>query len=807
MSCVAALPLDMGSPLSDIVQVFAFFGFQFDLINVECALPQSFLALYLCKVLVIVAVAFVVTLGEGVRTRVRRSRYHFDHVVNTIGAFLLAFFIMMTLALLSPFQCFDHPGGHHQALVQDPRIFCWESGGEHVKLVILSVILVLLFPVTILSVCIFLTMYLYPRKVMANDLVFAQRFRFLFFRWKPTNPATSVIRLVEGFVLASVPMVVPGEYLYVQVTLMFCTLLAGLMGQMITMPWRVKTLNYLDSMIHAMGLIMLFACSLALPFHGGLTSTFSMATATIICLGLAGTVVFIVHQFCASRPRQARYSVFLSHHKSAAGCTARMLKYCLEKDGGQCFLDADHLTDTDQLFDAVRNSKNVVVLLSGATLTRPWCVGEIVTAKQCGINVIPVVVVRQQTETIDVLQSLSSDGHDKAVQDMCIKLAKYGISEDMIRSALAEFLQTPSALINVQGGEAEIQEGIRNLVSKLNRSQRSGDPKVRSMYSRFFSSSPSLNNTSDITLRRTDYTRFSHSQSNLPYAYISGDPTDHEAFSASYVLKLKLQKQLQEPVFIDAACSDEDASCLIASMHHGRVVVLLTRGSFTSAQQLARLVLLHRQPNVHILPVLGVSGEDILTSGAGAILERLVKTGAPLAGSVREAERMLCQAAGEPIRLEEVASAIELLCKRIMEKFDASMDSESKLDMVAHSLAKQIKHFDVSTISRYSKTLLQQRFHDHPCQPTVENGPTTFTNGNHEMSKMQSGLDKHTPQVKIPVEPEADLEAGIDTQIETKETGQTQLTPKIAVDLEAGVDVQIETRGTVNTKLIQKVSL
>lgn len=467
-------------------------------------------------------------------------------------------------------------------------------------------------------------------------------------------------------------------------------------------------------------------------------------------------------------------------------------------------MDADHLTDTDQLFDAVRNSKNVVVLLSGATLTRPWCVGEIVTAKQCGINVIPVVVVRQQTETIDVLQSLSSDGHDKAVQDMCMKLAKYGISEDMIRSALAEFLQTPSALINVQGGEAEIQEGIRNLVSKLNRSQRSGDPKVRSMYSRFFSSSPSLNNTSDITLRRTDYTRFSHSQSNLPYAYISGDPTDHEAFSASYVLKLKLQKQLQEPVFIDAACSDEDASCLIASMHHGRVVVLLTRGSFTSAQQLARLVLLHRQPNVHILPVLGVSGEDILTSGAGAILERLVKTGAPLAGSVREAERMLCQAAGEPIRLEEVASAIELLCKRIMEKFDASMDSESKLDMVAHSLAKQIKHFDVSTISRYSKTLLQQRFHDHP---TVENGPTTFTNGNHEMSKMESGLDKHTPQVKIPVEPEADLEAGIDTQIETKETGQTQLTPKIAVDLEAGVDVQIETRGTVNTKLIQKVSL
>merc|ERR1712159_285093 len=138
-----------------------------------------------------------------------------------------------------------------------------------------------------------------------------------------------------------------------------------------------------------------------------------------------------------------------------------MLKYCLEKDVGRCFLDADHLKDTDQLFDAVRNSKNVAVLLSGATLTRPWCVGEIVTAKQCGINVIPVVL-REQTGTIDTLQSLSIDGFDKAVQHMCVKLAKHGISGDMIRAALDDFLQIPPVVINVKGGDAEVQEGVRN---------------------------------------------------------------------------------------------------------------------------------------------------------------------------------------------------------------------------------------------------------------------------------------------------------------------------------------------------------
>jgi hypothetical protein len=552
---------------------------------------------------------------------------------------------------------------------------------------------------------------------------------------------------------------------------------------MTTMPWRVKTLNYLDCMLHAMGLVMLFACSLALPAHGGLTSPLSIATGTIICLGLAGTVVFIVYQFFASRPKQARYSVFLSHHKSAAGCTARMLKYCLEKDVGQCFLDADHLKDTDHLFDAVRNSKNVAVLLSGATLTRPWCVGEIVTAKQCGINVVPVVL-RRSTGTVDALQSLSIDSFDDAVQHMCVKLAKYGISGDMIRAALDDFLQTPPVLINVQGGDAEIQEGIRNLVSNLNTSQHGAkrrqhlSPKVSSIYARFFcSSSTCLINTSDCGLRRSGC----NSPSNKPYAYISGDPTDHEAFSASYVLKLKMQQQLQEPVFMDAACSDQDVSRLITSMNHGRVVVLLTRGSFSSVQQLARLALLHRRPNVHVLPVLGVSGEDILTSGAGAILEQLVNSGAPLAGSVEEAERMLCKAAGEQIRLEEVAGAMELLCKRIMEKFDASMDSESKLDMVVCSLLKQIKHFDVGKISRYPKTLLTERFNDHSCQPTAENKRTTISNGSHVISKMESVLDKHSPKGKIPEVPEVDLETGVDVQVESRLTGKTKVTQKLSL--------------------------
>ena len=45
----------------------------------------------------------------------------------------------------------------------------------------------------------------------------------------------------------------------------------------------------------------------------------------------------------------------------------------------------------DGVFEAVQMSTNLVVLLSGETLIRPWCVGEIVTAHQYRVWTCSVV--------------------------------------------------------------------------------------------------------------------------------------------------------------------------------------------------------------------------------------------------------------------------------------------------------------------------------------------------------------------------------------------------------------------------------
>merc|ERR1711896_3413 len=124
------------------------------------------------------------------------------------------------------------------------------------------------------------------------------------------------------------------------------------------------------------------------------------------------------------------------------------------------------------------------------------------------------------------------------------------------------------------------------------------------------------------------------------------------------------------------------------------------------------------------------------------------------------------------------------------------------LDMVVCSLLKQIKHFDVGKTPRYPKTLLEERFNDHPCQPTAEDKRTTISNGSHVISKMELVLDKHSPKGKIPAVPEVDLETGVDSS--SSHVGASSSSSS-EVDLETGVDVQVESRLTGKAKVTHKI--
>merc|ERR1711953_514564 len=58
------------------------------------------------------------------------------------------------------------------------------------------------------------------------------------------------------------------------------------------------------------------------------------------------------------------------------------------------FLDSADLTDLTSLKDKVKNSHNLVLLLTPKVFTRPWCIVEVVTAIKSNVNIVPVEIQR-----------------------------------------------------------------------------------------------------------------------------------------------------------------------------------------------------------------------------------------------------------------------------------------------------------------------------------------------------------------------------------------------------------------------------
>lgn len=683
LACVRSLPLNFGEPLSGLLGILSLVVLRLEFLELECALPGSFLGMYVAKMLMPFVAGGILLVGEFFRSKMRGRRYYMDDVVNTFGGILVSFYIMLSLVCLSPFQCFQHPSGHREALAQDPRVFCWEDEGVHVPLVYVSIVVIIMYPVTILSMSLWVTVWMYPKMVIKNDLHFLRRFRFLFIRWTPSRPTSSIVLLIKSFIIALIPTVIPPVYAEVQVTLMFFTLMIGLVVHIVAWPWRIVILNYLDSLFQGQSLVVVFVASLALGQGGELSPAMSVVTSILIMTVLFATFAYIGLHVLKSRPKHVKYEAFISHHKSGAGSAARMIKCLLERElSGICFLDADHLDDVDNLFDAVRQSNNVVVVLSGATLTRPWCVGEVVTAWMCKICTIPLVLFEpQENANVDAIQGLVGDDYKNALWSIVQKLTRFGIDEVMVGSSLESLFQTPKVLLDVKGGEQHQESGIKALISAMNNVWFHGTRNVTWVDRLLFSMSD----------REKIRSQKSFTPSNVIYAYLCADPDDLEAVCAAVVLKQKLQLILQERVFVDADRGDSKVLEVISQMNQGRALVLVTRNTFQSPRQLARLVLLLRKPKLHPLPILGVSGEDILTPGSGAILTSLAATGAPVAASPAEAQRLLCEAASEFVGLHETAAAVEILCKYIMDKFDAAMQSNLKLDATAADLAQKLK--------------------------------------------------------------------------------------------------------------------
>jgi len=207
------------------------------------------------------------------------------------------------------------------------------------------------------------------------------------------------------------------------------------------LPWRLLSSNMLDVGV-SVCLILVLALALFFADAPNLTlvSEFCCALFGIACFFLACAFIYCIqkHFLC----KQKRYQYFICHHKGGAGAFARLLKTHLVENPhvtGGVFLDSDDLQDLNKLFQYVREELNtLVVVCTKELMTRPWCAGELTTAR---LNKVPLVCVLFPDFSFPDENLINN--YMKEVPG-CAGLAPHGISEAMVQETLRWISSNPT---------------------------------------------------------------------------------------------------------------------------------------------------------------------------------------------------------------------------------------------------------------------------------------------------------------------------------------------------------------------------
>eukprot|EP00971_Amphidinium_carterae_P307234 6106001-Amphidinium_carterae.1 len=179
--------------------------------------------------------------------------------------------------------------------------------------------------------------------------------------------------------------------------------------------------------------------------------------------GVAVTIIAVVMttvaygMYCRFGPRRKPYDFFLCHHKAGAGAFARLLKIMLldtRQLKADVFVDSDNLENLDALFGYVcSDTSNLVVLASSAVFTRPWCVGEMCTARLASVPTMVVAMhdvelpdddfVQQLPQRVSNMEVLTESGMELEMLRETMRwvrsLSQYPLPQEMTLSVLARF--------------------------------------------------------------------------------------------------------------------------------------------------------------------------------------------------------------------------------------------------------------------------------------------------------------------------------------------------------------------------------
>ena len=583
LAAFSATDFDWGDPLTGILEAFSLVSLNFELIRIQCVSLMDSAGNYAIQVLA-PGIGVLVIVITYISVRQCGWKVTLNGLINSVGQLAVLLYISLTMVALTPFHCYSHPNGK-KSLLGYPEVLCWDSD-DHSTMLAFGILAILLYPVATMVV-VFYAVHRYPMVMLRDSIGFVSRYRFLFFRWVPSCYWFIAVIILRNFCISVFPMVIPVEDNEVTGVLMHAVLLISFFLTVKFQPWRTVSMNFLDSFLSLWQLVLLNVGMLSVEdadVHSGVSIVLTVAM--VGCFLVAATLgIWYLYQWLRGGKL---YSVFLSHHKGSGACTARLLKMMLVKTLKQpVFYDCDNLTSLGGIFDAVRASRGMLVVLTGETLCRPWCIGEVVTAHLCGVPMHPLTFSeRGGPGGADKFLTMSAEQREEVFHSFEV-LRPFGIPLDRVAEAVEALLSCDmlKLLVQQRGG---LESAVQEISKVVGRHQRK---------------SQSLVGTSTFGLWRVSSATMDDVLSGGGCRIlVSTDPQDHEACACSHILRLSLQAKLQESVFMDFVMEPAEYISTITSKELNVIIWVATPSTMKSPKQLGRAGLLLRvRPRAQLL--------------------------------------------------------------------------------------------------------------------------------------------------------------------------------------------------------------
>jgi len=560
MGVFSNLNMQFPEPLRSIFFLATTFSINLDVLKLGCVFPFNPLTKFLFRQLIppaAIVACFVMLLLK--KRFLSKSIHVMVEFGNTVGAIGTVLFLSILQSVLSPFTCYYHPNGK-ASMTSSPSVLCFEDP-VHAQLLAISTLSFVLTIVPFIAFAILGTARYKTFMVGVSSASgrWMHTYRWLFFRFVPERYYYGVLFLTRSLMISFVPIVVSKDFA-LQVMAMTVILIGFMLLQMSMRPWRSAMTNGIDSAMVSMLLLMLM-CGILSTANEPKESTVLMTATTITVVWTVSCVLVFCHVVYNRLVPKPFYARFICHHKAGAAARARLLQLMLQlKTGENCFIDSDDLQELNGLFDTVRcRLRHLVVLLTGETLTRPWCAGEITVAHECHKK---TTIVKTHEFTPPTKEHYA----DMATYlDMsCGCLAEHGISLEKVAAAFQWLLsEVPVVQMQDACGRSRFETAVAGILGTKDKGA---------------STTPSPGSSSHCLV-------------------ISTDPCDDEATATGGILLIKIAHDVLS-IVPSGACMLADLGDVDARNSNSRqlitnaraLVMIFTKSSLMSMPQLQTLV-------------------------------------------------------------------------------------------------------------------------------------------------------------------------------------------------------------------------